>query len=178
MSFVVLAGAAAFLTYRVTTEHNDVEDVTPASFLLTSTEDVSFTTPNGGEHKGWLLRGLRGAPVILICHGYGTNRSDGLSLGTVLQENHFNVYLFNFRGSKKMSSMSDLGPSYIETLKAAIQIGGSPLAWLAASSARRLSSFDVSACTATFRPPRSSILPANRGTPSDEVTPSSRRTAA
>ena len=121
VSFVVLAGAAGFLTHRVTTEHNDVEDVTPTSFLLTSVEDLSFTTPSGGEHKGWLLRGLRGAPVILICHGYGTNRSDGLSLGTVLQENHFNVYLFNFRGSKKMSSMSDLGPSYIETLKAAIQ---------------------------------------------------------
>ncbi len=121
VSFVVLAGAAGFLTYRVTTEHNDVEDVTPTSFLLTSVEDLSFTTPSGGEHKGWLLRGLRGAPVILICHGYGTNRSDGLSLGTILQENHFNVYLFNFRGSKGTGSMSDLGPSYIETLMAAMK---------------------------------------------------------
>jgi len=120
VSFIVLAGAAGFFTYRVTSEHSDVEGVTPDSYLLKS-EDLSFTIPNGSEHKGWLLRGLRGAPVIVICHGYGSNRSDGLSLGTILQENHFNVYLFNFRGSKGRNSMSDLGPSYIEVLKAAIQ---------------------------------------------------------
>src|SRR5437899_10263860 len=106
VSFVVLAGAAAFLTSRVTTEHNDVEDVTPASFLLTSTEDVSFTTPNGGEHKGWLLRGLRGAPVILICHGYGTNRSDGLSLGSFSKENQCNVNIYYFLGYRYNSYMS------------------------------------------------------------------------
>jgi pimeloyl-ACP methyl ester carboxylesterase len=120
VSFIVLAGAAGFFAYRVSSEHNDVEAVTPDSYLLKS-EDLSFSTSNGGEHKGWLLRGLRGAPVIIICHGYGSNRSDGLSLGTVLQENHFNVYLFNFRGSKSSSTMSDLGPSYTEALKAAIQ---------------------------------------------------------
>lgn len=120
VSFVVLAGVAGFFAYRVSSEHNDVEAVTPDSFLLKS-EDVPFSTSNGGEHKGWLLRGLRGAPVIIICHGYGSNRSDGLSLGTILQENHFNVYLFDFRGSKSPSTMSDLGPSYVETLKAAIQ---------------------------------------------------------
>jgi pimeloyl-ACP methyl ester carboxylesterase len=120
VSFIVLAGAAGFFAYRVSSEHSDIEAVTPESYLLKS-EDLSFTTSHGGEHKGWLLRGLRGAPVILICHGYGSNRSDGLSLGTVLQENHFNVYLFNFRGSKSPSTMSDLGPSYVETLKGAIQ---------------------------------------------------------
>jgi pimeloyl-ACP methyl ester carboxylesterase len=120
VSIIVLAGAAGFFAYRVSSEHSDVEAVTPDSYLLKS-EDLPFTTAKGDEHKGWLLRGLHGAPVILICHGYGSNRSDGLSLGTVLQENHFNVYLFNFRGSKSLSTMSDLGPSYIETLKAAIQ---------------------------------------------------------
>jgi pimeloyl-ACP methyl ester carboxylesterase len=40
----------------------------------------------------------------------------------VLQENHFNVYLFNFRGPKSGESMSDLGPRQADDLQAAIQM--------------------------------------------------------
>jgi pimeloyl-ACP methyl ester carboxylesterase len=106
---VVLGGAAAFLTYRVVTARNDSEPVTPATYLLSNYISLNFTDRAGGEHEGWLLLGLRGAPVIILCHGYNSNRSELLSLGTVLRENHFNVYLFNFDGSKVRENYSDLG---------------------------------------------------------------------
>ena len=118
---VVLVGAGAFLTYRITTAHDDIENVTPTSYLLSSYENVNFTDSEGGEHPGWLLLGLRGAPVIILCHGYNSNRSALLSLGTVLQANHFNIYLFNFEASPPRSRFSNLGAREASVLAAAIR---------------------------------------------------------
>ena len=118
----VLLGAGAFLTYRITTAHDGVENVTPASYLLSSYENVNFKDAEGAEHQGWLLIGLRGAPVIILCHGYDSNRSALLSLGTVLQANHFNVYLFNFENSRGGNSVSNLGAREASVLSAAISM--------------------------------------------------------
>ncbi len=120
---IVLVGAAAFFTYRVSTEHNDTENVTPDTFLVVNYEPLSFTTRDGGEHEGWLLRGHRGGPVIIMCHGYDSNRSELLWLATGLQEeDHFNVYLFNFRGPKSRQRSTDLGLHQVEELEAAVEM--------------------------------------------------------
>jgi esterase/lipase len=120
--FIVLGGAAGFFTFRIIMEHNDTENLTPASFLLSSFESLSFTDRGGGEHEGWLFRGLKGAPVIILCPGYDSNRSELLSLGAVLQENHFNVYIFNFRGPKTKHTFSNLGVQQADDLQAAIPV--------------------------------------------------------
>jgi len=117
---VVLIGAGAFLTYRITTAQDSVENVTPASYLLSSYQNVNFTDAKGGEHQGWLLIGLRGAPAIILCHGYSSNRSALLSLGTVLQANHYNVYLFNFDSPGQGGYFSNLGVHEASVLMAAI----------------------------------------------------------
>lgn len=117
---VVLVGAGVFFTYRILSTYNDVENVTPSNFLLTSYESLSFHDPKGVEHDGWLLRGLRGAPVVVMCHGYDSNRSELLSLATVLQENHFNVYVFNFQGAQS-HHLQDFGDEDIQIVKAAVQ---------------------------------------------------------
>ncbi len=74
--FVALAGVGAGLTYYVTTTASSQESVTPQSYLLTSFIPLSFVDRSGGEHEGWLLLGLRGAPAIILCPGYDSNRSD------------------------------------------------------------------------------------------------------
>jgi len=117
---LVMGGAAGFLSYRIVTEHNDAEDVTPSSYLLSASENVNFADPVGGEHEGWLLLGLRGAPVIILCHGYNSNRSELLPLGQVLHENHFNVYLFNFRNLKAKEPSPVLGVRQVADVLAAI----------------------------------------------------------
>ena len=63
---VVLVGASGFLTYRVVTTRNTAENITPANYLLSHFEPVNFTDHFGGEHEGWLLLGLKGAPVIVL----------------------------------------------------------------------------------------------------------------
>jgi pimeloyl-ACP methyl ester carboxylesterase len=118
---VALAGVGAGLTYYVTTTNNLEEAVTPQSYLLNNYISLSFTDRAGGEHEGWLLLGLRSAPVIILCHGYDSNRSDLLSLGTILREIHFNVYLFNFHGPKAKENRSDLGSRQASDLIAAIE---------------------------------------------------------
>jgi len=119
---LVLGGAGGVLTYRVMTAHNDTETVTPSTYLLSSYITLNFTDAAGGEHEGWLLLGLKGAPTIILCHGYNSNRSDLLSLGTILRENHFNVYVFNFSGPKAKGSYSDLGVRQAADLLAAIDM--------------------------------------------------------
>jgi esterase/lipase len=119
--FLALAGVGAGLTYYVTTTNSVQESVTPQSYLLNSYIPLSFVDKSGGEHEGWLLLGLRGAPVIILCHGYDSNRSDLLSLGSILRENHFNVYLFNFHGPKARESFSNLGPRQASDLVSAIE---------------------------------------------------------
>ena len=109
------------MTYYVTTTVSSQESVTPQSYLFTSFIPLSFVDRAGGEHEGWLLLGLRGAPVIILCHGYDSNRSDLLSLGSILRDNHFNVYIFNFHGPKSRESISDLGPRQATDLLAAIR---------------------------------------------------------
>ena len=116
----VLAGVGLFLTYRIATTNDSIENVTPASYLLASYENLNFTDARGGEHAGWLLVGLKGAPVIILCHGYDSNRSELLSLGTTLQANHFNVYLFNFGGPRSKDGFSDLGIREASILMSAI----------------------------------------------------------
>ena len=119
--FLALAGVGARLTYDVTTANNSQEAVNPQTYLLNSYISLGFTDRSGGEHEGWLLLGLRRAPVIILAHGYDSNRSDLLWLGSLLRNNHFNVYLFNFHGPKAKESRSDLGPRQASDLLAAIE---------------------------------------------------------
>lgn len=119
--FVALAGVGAALTYYVITSKSAQEAVTPQSYLLNSYIPLNFNDRYGGEHEGWLLLGLRGAPAIILCPGYNSNRSDLMSLGSILRDNHFNVYIFNFHGPKSKESRSDLGPRQASDLFTAIE---------------------------------------------------------
>ena len=117
---LALGGLSVFLLYNIVTAANPSETVTPQTSFQSNYVALSFTDSRGGEHDGWLLVGLKGAPAIILCHGYNSNRSELLSLGSVLRQNHFNVYLFNFSGPKTRHSYSDLGLWQTEDLKAAI----------------------------------------------------------
>lgn len=113
---VVPGGVSGLLTYRIVTARNDVETVTPLSSFQTSYVNLNFVDRRGREHEGWLLVGYRGGPTIILCHGHGSNRSDLLAMGNLLQQNHFNVYLFNFHTAKARAKFSDLGSTQAEDL--------------------------------------------------------------
>jgi pimeloyl-ACP methyl ester carboxylesterase len=117
---MALGGITAYLLYSIMMGRNDVETVTPQSSFQSNYVTLSFTDPQGGEHEGWLLLGLKGAPAIILCHGHNSNRSELLALGSVLRQNHFNVYVFNFAGPRTKHKYSDLGLWQTGDLLAAI----------------------------------------------------------
>lgn len=117
---VTLGVVSGFITFKIVSERNDSERITPDAIFQTSYVNVSFSDRLGREHDGWLLVGLQGAPAIVLCHGYDSNRADLLVLGNLLQNNHFNAYIFNFQGPKVKDRFTDLGMTEVEVLQAAI----------------------------------------------------------
>ena len=117
--FLLAASTAGVVLYRVLVPKSTTTDLTPDS-LLGRPSVVQFTVPGVGEREGWFFPGLRGAPVIILCHGYQSQRGDVLTLATPLQENQFNVFVFDFGGHGKSAGSTTLGPRETREVLAAI----------------------------------------------------------
>ena len=81
---------------------------------------VSFVLSDGTSREGWFFPGLRGAPTIIVCHGYDSQRTDVLTLVTALQEHQFNVFLFDFAGHGTSPGVTTLGYEETGELRSAI----------------------------------------------------------
>jgi pimeloyl-ACP methyl ester carboxylesterase len=119
-AFVALAGVAASFLYQILRPARN-----PASFnldvMMGHPEKFSFPTADGSLRDGLFFPGLRGAPTIVVCHGYLSQRSDVLTLVTALQDHQFNVFAFDFMGHGSSPKGTTLG--YVETaeLRSAVQ---------------------------------------------------------
>ena len=96
-AFVSIAMISGFLLYQILRPARS-----PATFDLTvmmgHPSAVSFPVADGTSRDGWFFPGRRGAPTVIVCHGYLSQRSDVLTLVTALQDSQFNVFLFDFSG--------------------------------------------------------------------------------
>ena len=61
-------------------------------------QDIELKTQDGLKIKGWLIYNDEARPTIIVCHGFGTSRSDVLVLAQFLFTAGYNVLLFDFRG--------------------------------------------------------------------------------
>lgn len=91
------------------------------SVMMGHPTTFSFPAEDGVSREGWFFPGLRGAPTIVVCHGYLSQRSDVLTLVTALQEHSFNVYLFDFIGHGSSPGVTTLGYRETEELRSAVQ---------------------------------------------------------
>jgi pimeloyl-ACP methyl ester carboxylesterase len=60
-------------------------------------EPLSVRTTDGETIRGWFLYGTQGSPLIVVCHGVGTNREDLRGVSRFLCKAGFNVLAFDFR---------------------------------------------------------------------------------
>lgn len=60
-------------------------------------DSLAFLTSDGQYIRGWLIYGKPKAPLILVCHGVGTNREDLMGVSQFLGDAGFNVLTFDFR---------------------------------------------------------------------------------
>jgi pimeloyl-ACP methyl ester carboxylesterase len=118
---VVAGGTAGAVIYRLLHPKSTTTDLTPEN-LLGRPSVVQFSVPGVGDREGWFFPGLRSAPVLILCHGYQSQRGDVLTLATPLQENQFNVFVFDFGGHGKSLGSSTLGPRETREVLAAIAV--------------------------------------------------------
>lgn len=72
----------------------------PPSVYKADYEDVSFSSEDGIELKGWLIKAEHSGkrnPAIIICHGVGANKSDFTGLAAALARRGYVVLTFDFR---------------------------------------------------------------------------------
>ena len=118
--FVSISTISGFLLYQILRPARN-----PASFdlgvMMGHPSTFSFRLADGTTRDGWLFPGLRGAPAIVVCHGYLSQRADVLTLVTALQDHQFNVVLFDFRGHGTSMGVTTLGYREAGELRAAVQ---------------------------------------------------------
>lgn len=118
--FVALASVSGFLIYQMIRPAR-----TPTSFDLTvmmgHPTTFSFAMADGSMREGWFFPGQRGAPTVVVAHGYREQRADVLTLVTALQEQQFNAFLFDFTGHGTSPGVTTLGYKETEELRSAVQ---------------------------------------------------------
>jgi hypothetical protein len=80
---VSISTISGFLLYQILHPARN-----PATFdlnvMMGHPTTFSFPLADGTTRDGWLFPGLRGAPVVVVCHGYLSQRADVLTLVTAL----------------------------------------------------------------------------------------------
>ncbi|MCM8798049.1 MAG: alpha/beta hydrolase [Candidatus Omnitrophica bacterium] len=61
-------------------------------------EEIIFYSRDRFRLKGWLILRDENLPLVILCHGLGTNKSDLLEIAEFIYREGFNVFLFDFRG--------------------------------------------------------------------------------
>ncbi len=119
--FALLASAtiSGFLLYRIVSPPRSRPEIITKDFPG-HPEDFSFTVPGIGRREGWFFPGLRGAPTIILCHGYRSSRGELLTLVTALQENQFNVLVFDFAAHGSSPGFTTFGFRETKELRAAL----------------------------------------------------------
>jgi pimeloyl-ACP methyl ester carboxylesterase len=122
--FAVLATSAiaGFLVYRIVKPQRTSSEINMASFPGRP-EEVSFNVSgDNGNRVGWFFPGFRGAPTIILCHGYESSRGELLTLESALQDHQYNVFIFDFAAHGANAGLTTLGYHEADEVKAAVDV--------------------------------------------------------
>jgi pimeloyl-ACP methyl ester carboxylesterase len=118
-TFVAAAIISGFLVYNIVTPRSGSQAIDLANFPG-HPEQISYSVDSAGTREGWFFPGLKSAPTILLCPGYGEGREELLPLATALQEQGYNVTLVQFTGSGAKGIETTLGYREVLQLRAAL----------------------------------------------------------
>jgi uncharacterized protein len=121
--FVALATAAiaGVLTYWIVKPQRTSSEINMASFPGRP-DEIDFTVAGlkPGDRKGWFFPGLRGAPTIILCHGYQSSRGELLTLVSALQDHQYNVFVFDFTAHGSNAGLTTFGYREADEVRAAV----------------------------------------------------------
>jgi pimeloyl-ACP methyl ester carboxylesterase len=117
--FLSTTSISLFLLYRILSPSRSPIEISVGNFPGRP-EEFAFRVPSGAERVGWFFPGLRGAPTIILCHGYSSSRGELLTLATSLQDRQYNVLMFDFGGHGTNKGYSSIGYEEVGDLNAAV----------------------------------------------------------
>lgn len=123
--FAVLATAAiaGVLTYWIVKPQRTSSEISMTSFPGRPDElEFSVAGLKPGDRKGWFFPGLRGAPTIILCHGYESSRGELLTLVSALQDHQYNVFVFDFAAHGANDGETTFGYRESDEVRAAIDL--------------------------------------------------------
>jgi pimeloyl-ACP methyl ester carboxylesterase len=118
--FATVATISGFLLYQILHPARNPNAIN-LDLMMGHPTTFDFQVPGGSSHQGWYFPGLRGAPAIVVCHGYSSQRAEVLTLVTALQDQEFNVFLFDFAGHGTNTATTTLGYRETAELHSAVQ---------------------------------------------------------
>lgn len=110
---------AGFLVYRIVKPQRTSSEINMQSFPGRP-DAVVFDVPGLGKREGWFFPGLRGAPTLILCHGYESSRGELLTLVSALQDHQYNVFVFDFAAHGSNEGITTFGYREADELRAAI----------------------------------------------------------
>jgi pimeloyl-ACP methyl ester carboxylesterase len=120
-TFVAAAIISGFVVYNIVTPRSGSQPIDLATFPG-HPEEISYSVEGSGTRDGWFFPGLKSAPTILLCPGYGEGREELLPLATALQEQGYNVGLVQFTRDSAKQVESTLGYGEVQELRAALSV--------------------------------------------------------
>ena len=117
-----LLGAASisgYLVYRMESPARSQSDINLQNFPG-HPEKLNFTVKGEGPRDGWFFPGLKSAPTILLCPAYESSRGELLTLASALQDQQYNVLVFDFSAHGSSGGRSTLGFQEVNELRAAM----------------------------------------------------------
>jgi pimeloyl-ACP methyl ester carboxylesterase len=119
-AFVAVSSISAYLLFQALRPGRNTSSVN-LDIMMGHPQSLSFHLADGTDRDGWFFPGLRGAPAVIVCHGYLSQRADVLTLVTALQDHEFNVFLFDFSGHGTSPRGTTLGYKETGELRSAVQ---------------------------------------------------------
>src|SRR5215470_18977439 len=107
------------LTYWIVKPQRTSSEINMESFPGRP-DEVVFTVAGLGERRGWFFPGLRGAPTIILLHGYESSRGELLTLVSALQDHQYNVFVFDFAAHGANGGVTTLGYREADELRKAV----------------------------------------------------------
>lgn len=101
---LAVVGFFSYVVYCVSRPAKRPYVVTPQGFSQISgraikVTDETWTTQDGRQSRGWLLKGAEGAPAVVLLHRYGGDRSWLFNLGVKINETtNFTILWPDLRG--------------------------------------------------------------------------------
>ena len=125
---LAVVGFFSYVVYCVSRPAKRPYVVTPQAFSQISgraikVTDETWSTQDGRQSRGWLLKGAEGAPAVILLHRYGGDRSWLFNLGVKINETtNFTILWPDLRGHGEtpLVKWSSLGAREADDLLASI----------------------------------------------------------